>query len=63
MSIGTKEERLAFFKKFGEYLNTNDQSLADALISKDFKMAVPGTKGKSIDEANPVGVQGGELSE
>jgi len=61
MSIGTKEERLAFFKKFGQLLNTNDQALADELISDDFEMVVPGTGGKLVDEVNPAGGKGGEI--
>jgi hypothetical protein len=60
VSIGTKEERLAFYQKFGKWLNTNDLALAEELISKDFKMAVPRSGGTSIDEINPAGGKGGD---
>jgi hypothetical protein len=42
----SKEEKLSYFKKLSEYLNTGDESLGDELFADDFKLIVPGTGGR-----------------
>ena len=58
----TKEEKLAFFKKFMGALNSKDESLLDDCFAQDFKMTVPGTGGREANDIPlPPGIAGSFL--
>jgi hypothetical protein len=42
----SKADKLAYFQKLNEYLNSGDESMGDELFADDFKLIVPGTGGR-----------------
>lgn len=55
----TKEEKLAFTEKFMKALNSKDESRLDDCFAQDFKMTVPGTGGREVNDIPlPPGIAG-----
>lgn len=50
----TKEEKLAFYPKLFEALNTGDEAQLDECFHPDFKMIVPGTGGTRESKELPL---------